>query len=589
MPASQAPLLFAVLLAACMAGEPARAADEGRFIRYRVEIDAPRELKGLIEERLPLLRWRSDAQMTDELLERLVSEAREQIAEAAATRGYFDARVEAEIAGNAAPAATERVVRIGIVPGRAARVAEVSLAFEGPVLEDTEATPLLERIRRAWRLRTGARFSQDEWNDAKRDAVDGLAGWRYASARVAASRASIDPGSGTARLSIEIDSGPAFRYGLPVVSGLGRYPVALVEGLNPAPAGTLHTREALSLYERRLMATGYFASAQASVVDDRARADRAPIEVRLVEARAQQAEAGLSFNTDAGPRVEGRYRNMNLFERARRLNTSLQLDRRLRQARADLDLPPRSGGRWPSVFTQALDRRIQNERNVELSAGTAWNWGLGEMPSAAYASAHAERQTIGSLPGEDRNAIFFGYRTGWRNTDRWDSPRRGVIVDLDAGGAPAALATRGFVRALVGTQFFLPVGADDLLLRARAGLVHAAARQGIPTSFLFRTGGDRTVRGYAFESLGLRQGDAVLGARRMAVASAEYTHWIGESWGLAGFVDAGNAWDGGAFRPAVGAGLGARVKTPIGPVRADLAYGFEEKAIRIHFSVGFGF
>ena len=117
----------------------------------------------------------------------------------------------------------------------------------------------------------------------------------------------------------------------------------------------------------------------------------------------------------------------------------------------------------------------------------------------------------------------------------------------------------------------------------------ADQRSGIPSSFMFRTGGDNTVRGYAFESLGVGLGNAVVGGRYMAVGSAEYIQWLAESWGAAVFVAAGNAWDSGRFEPAIGAGFGGRFRTPIGPVRADLAYGEQTRTWRVHFSVGFTF
>ena len=98
------------------------------------------------------------------------------------------------------------------------------------------------------------------------------------------------------------------------------------------------------------------------------------------------------------------------------------------------------------------------------------------------------------------------------------------------------------------------------------------------------------MRGYAFESIGVEQDGAIVGGRRLLVGSAEYTHWIGEGWGVAGFVDSGNAWDSGASTispPATASAL--RVRTPIGPIRADLAYGALNSDWRMHFSVGYGF
>src|SRR5207248_4766121 len=124
------------------------------------------------------------------------------------------------------------------------------------------------------------------------------------------------------------------------------------------------------------------------------------------------------------------------------------------------------------------------------------------------------------------------------------SPRSGYMAMFELGGAPSALATQNFLRGIVSGSFFIPVGRrDDLLLRGQAGRVIAENRQGIPSTFLFRTGGDQTVRGYAFESLGVHQGQAIVGGRHLFVASTEYTHWVSDNWGVAGFVDAGQAWD----------------------------------------------
>jgi translocation and assembly module TamA len=126
--------------------------------------------------------------------------------------------------------------------------------------------------------------------------------------------------------------------------------------------------------------------------------------------------------------------------------------------------------------------------------------------------------------------------------------------------------------------------------RAEAGAVIAGDRADIPSELLFRPGGDTTVRGYAFESLGLKRGDAILPVRYYTVASIEVTRWINDSLGIATFVDVGNAFDEIAdFHLAQGYGIGARVRTPIGPFRLDVAYGEQSRQVRLHFSVGIAF
>lgn len=554
-------------------------------IEYRVRIEAPRELAGMLREGLALERWQGDPQMTEALLERLTLEARENVREAVATRGYFSARVSSTIDRSTKP----WTVVLRVEPGAPARVAGAEISFSGPATADPEASGLLERIRRDWKLPAGARFTQDAWDDAKRNAVRTLAGWRYAAAEVADSRALIDPRAGEARLSVQIASGPAFRYGPLQVRGTQRYPESMVARLSPVRAGATYDREELRLYERRLLGTGYFLSAQAGILTEPQSADAAPVRVAVIEGNSQNVETGLSFNTDVGPRVETRYRNMDIFDSAWRFKSELQLDSRIQQGRLDLDAPPYAGGQWENGFAQARRSTIQHETTTELAGGVAHNWGLGGAPSALYVSGHLEEQRVSGLLTDHRHAVFSGYRTQWRDTDSWESPRRGYIVELSAGGAPAVLASQQFTRGTARVALFVPLGSDDFLLRAQVGAVIAPTTLGIPSSFLFRTGGDQTIRGYAFESLGVRRGDAVLGARYLAVGSAEYIHWFGESWGLAAFADGGNAWDGGRFEPVLGYGTGVRFRTPIGPVRGDVAYGAAERQWRLHFSVGLTF
>ena len=107
---------------------------------------------------------------------------------------------------------------------------------------------------------------------------------------------------------------------------------------------------------------------------------------------------------------------------------------------------------------------------------------------------------------------------------------------------------------------------------------------------MFRTGGDTTVRGYAFDSLGVTAGQATVPGRYFIATSIEATRWINATWGIATFIDAGNAFDDARdFRLDLGYGVGARVRTPIGPFRFDIAYGQESRQVRVHFSVGLAF
>jgi translocation and assembly module TamA len=313
--------------------------------------------------------------------------------------------------------------------------------------------------------------------------------------------------------------------------------------------------------------------------------------VAVIEANTQHVEAGVGYSTDAGLRLELRYSDQDVLDSAWRFRSSLRLDEKIRNLQADVDSPPRPGGRWNSFFARARETDIQNETISEVAAGVSHNWGAEVAPSALILSAHVEEQRLAGVRVDGRHAVYGGFRRSFRDTDDFVAPRSGYLAMLEVGGAPQKMASRAFLRGIVSGSWFIPNGRrGDILLRAQAGRVLADSREGIPATFLFRTGGDQTVRGYAFESLGVQQGTAIVGGRRLVVMSAEYTHWFSESWGIAGFVDAGDAWDGGSeLEAAVGVGLGARFRTPIGPIRADLAYGERTAQLRLHFSVGYTF
>jgi translocation and assembly module TamA len=570
--------------AAALLAAPAWA-QEGE-VKYHVEIEGPGELRDLLREGLQIERWRTDAQMTPELLRRLADEAVAESTQAAAALGYFSARVSYQLDRDSTP---WRIL-LQVDSGERTHVAAVEVAFTGPAADDAEAAALIARVRREWLLRPGMPFTQAAWDEAKRDAARKLASWRYAAARVAASRADVDPQARSARLSVTLDSGPPFRIGALEVRGNKRYPARLIESLNPTRPGDTYEREQLALYVQRLMQSGYFASARADVAADPAQAGGAPLHATVIEGSTQQVETGLSYNTDAGVRLELTHRNVDIFDSAWRWRNQFRVDQETQEARVDLDGPPRSGGTWLGSFASAKHTTVQNEENSTFSTGVSHNWPGHGSPSSVLVSATFEEQKLPDTAPDHRHAVFFGFRRGFRHTDDLILPRRGYFGNVTAGGAPQALATQRFGRFTGAATLLFPLGRnDDLVLRGEGGIVVADTRQGIPSPFLFRTGGDQTVRGYAFESLGVKVGDAVTGGRYLAIGSAEVTHWMSDAWGLAAFVDAGNAWDGDHYDPVLGTGVGARFRTPIGPVRVDVAYGEEVKSWRLHFSVGFVF
>jgi translocation and assembly module TamA len=483
-------------------------------------------------------------------------------------------------------------VRIKVDSGPRTQVADVQLRFEGEIERNTPVDlEQMAKARARWSLRRGSPFRQADWETAKRDALAALRSGRYASAAITSSEARIDPEKRTAVLEVAFDSGPVFHVGEIRVSGLKRYPRAAVANLNPLEPGEVYDEERLLLYQRRLLETGYFSTVQMAVDPDRSHAQAAPLIVSVIEAPSQRIETGLMYSTDVRERVTLDYTNRDVLDAGYRFRSILQADTRAQSLDLSLDTPPHPGGTWNTYSTRLRRTDVQGEQTREVVVGAAHNWGPWSTPSQVLISAHLEEKDIAGSASESVHAVYLGYRNAFRHTDHLVLPRKGVLGTLELGGGLPGLSTRQFLRGVARATYLWPLGEkDDLTLHGEAGIVAAQSRFGIPSSFLFRTGGDRTVRGYAFESLGVAQGSAIVGGRYLLVGSAEYTHWLSADWGAAVFADAGNAFDNlGTVKLARGYGVGARWRSPVGPFRADVAYGELTKHVRLHFSVGFTF
>ncbi len=102
----------------------------------------------------------------------------------------------------------------------------------------------------------------------------------------------------------------------------------------------------------------------------------------------------------------------------------------------------------------------------------------------------------------------------------------------------------------------------------------------------FFLGGAESLRGYPEDRFW---------GENVALVSVEYRAPVAQNLVGVLFVDVGDAWGGrygtikdftqhSGFKPQVGAGIGIRVRTPIGPLRLD--YGFGSEGGRTHFSIG---
>jgi translocation and assembly module TamA len=180
-----------------------------------------------------------------------------------------------------------------------------------------------------------------------------------------------------------------------------------------------------------------------------------------------------------------------------------------------------------------------------------------------------------------------------RDVDDLVFPRSGNLVTLSAGFAvKQVLSEQTFARLYASGRQYFPIGKSDLvLLRLEMGGVFTSgSTSGVPASLLFRAGGANSVRGYSYNSIGNNVSGSVLPTKYMVTGSGEYQHWFLRDWGAAVFYDVGTATDTWSERRFYsGVGVGARWRSPVGPVNLDVAYGIQNHSWRPYLTLGIAF
>lgn len=563
--------------------------DTASAAAYVIDIEGAGDLRSLLDDNLELARHRSDKDISEDEILRLAGAAPNQIRSLLMTEGYFSPTITHELDRNATP----WIARFHITPGPATTIESVDIAFTGPIASGPNADEKrMAQMRRRWSLRKGETFRQKDWDEAKSGLLKSLLIRDYPAAAITHSEARIDPASNRAQLSVTVDSGPAFTFGEVQIEGLKRYPRSMIDDLNPIRPGEPYSQEKLNELQARVQDTGYFRSAFATVDVDAAHPARVPVRLDLVENERKRVSLGLGFSTDVGPREQIKYLDRNFLGRNWRLDSALKIDRETRNIGADVTLPPLTN-KWRPGFGSHYEYTDTegeiNDKTVTAARLTSPNkndekvWAL---------SLYTDHQRIGDDFENNRKALVGSFTYTRRRVDNLITPSRGYVASIDLGAGPAGLVNEKSLARVVGRVTYLSPYYKrwQTVLRAQVGQVFGADRDTVPADLLFRTGGDQTVRGYGYNTLGVEQDGAIVGGTVTAVVSAELVYRITPQWGAAIFTDAGNAADSWrSFHFAQGSGVGARWRSPIGPVNLDLAYGHDTGKIRLHFSIGYGF
>lgn len=568
-----------------------------------VVVNAPGPLKALLERHLDLSRLarltRGDA-VTDSELQRLVEAAPAQVRDLLKTEGYFKPEVQVQRTPPTAIGQPETVT-VSVTPGPQARIARVTIDAEGALhaaesAGDSRARGVLADLRGNWALPPGSAFRNAAWGDAKLAALARLRSAGYAAAVWSGTSAEVDNDANLVRLFLVVDSGPLFRSGIIQVDGLERQDEATVQGLAGFPRGTPVTEALLLDYQERLQKAGLFESVTVTLDANPERADAAIVQVQLREQPAQVYTVGVGFSANNGPRASLEHLYRRVFGYAVSSTNKFELGR-VRQAwTGEVSTHPgERSTRW--LVGGAIERQVSDDDVVlsqRLRLGRAQE--TRQLEQLVFAEVERGRRST-DVSDTSTFALSGNYHVVLRRLDSALLPTEGYTLSLQGGvGRSHGNASRSgwFQRAYGRLTYYRPLGQNWYgQARLEAGQVFLPTGVAAPDSQLFRAGGDDSVRGYAYRTLGPETNGVVGSGPVLLTGSIEVARPFVASmpslWGAL-FIDAGRAGSSfGGLKPAIGYGAGVRWRSPVGPLRLDVAWGQEVAKLRLHFSVGIAF
>lgn len=579
--------------------------------RWTLDIQAPDALKELLSDYLDLARLQRETlngkplDITRAELRRLVASIPDQAQALLDAEGYFAAQVrvvveEPDAAAAAAASAPQRV-RVLVTPGARATVRDTRFFFEGALDqllqdEDPATVALRDRIQAAWGLAPGATFTQGAWASSKNSTLAQLRADGFPLATWSGTSATVDASQPSVRLLLVADSGPLFHFGEVDVRGLGYHGMGAVLNVAPFKPGERYQERLLLDWQERLQKLNLFENIFVSADPDPATPGVAPVRVSLRELPLQTATLGVGISSDTGPRatVEHLHRNPMALDWLAR--TKAQWGSKESSLQLDLSSHPWPGRRRGLVsgeWSRTLDSfdsltvsqrvrvgRLREGERLERTTYVEWL-----------------RSSVDDRAGDrlsDATALSLTSQWIVRRVDNQILPTQGytALAQVTGGRSYSALQDTGwFGRWYSRVNAYQPLGSDwHLSARAELGHVLAADEVSVPDTLLFRAGGDESVRGYAFRSLGVPVDGAVIGGRSLYTASVELAHplpRLPKSFLGAVFVDVGDVANRFSDLSAnTGYGLGLRWRSPVGALRLDMAYGSQVQSWRLHFSVG---
>jgi translocation and assembly module TamA len=419
----------------------------------------------------------------------------------------------------------------------------------------------------------------------------------YALAKIDAPVVRVDDQARVLDVTYPVDTGLRVRIGKVTITGLKDVREQFVHEALDVQPGDLYQTSKIERARSDLSDLGVFRGIAVRAADHLDSDGHIPLTFDVDERPLHTVAFTAAYSTDLGASVSVSWSHRNLFGDAEQLN--------LKGGITGLggDATPSAGYNVAAQYIEPLF--LERHQLLELDLA-AIKQDLDAYDQKAFtASAYVKRRisdlwggSVGVVGGPDQITqegvtrdypliaapVSATYDSTQQTNPLYDPVRGGrallQVTPTHAFGSHsstfAILQASGSIYFDVSYWLHEQPGLSVLASRGVVGTIQGATQLDLPPDQRLYAGGSGTVRGFAYQSIGPQFPDGKpVGATSVDAGTIEFRQRFLEDYGVAVFVDAGQASANSApFTGTleVGAGLGGRYYTSIGPVRLDVAF-----------------
>ncbi|WP_125931852.1 autotransporter assembly complex protein TamA [Thiosocius teredinicola] len=498
--------------------------------------------------------------------------------------GYYRATIDKDL-DTADPKCWHAKVAVEL--GERVTVRKRSVAVQGEAKDDPAMKALLADLP----LAKGAPLNHGEY-EAIKDRLRALASQRgYFDFAFSRQQLRVYPDDAAAEIDLVADSGPRYRFG---EIRIGEQPLdrQFIDKLTQVREGEPYNARQLTALDRSLNDAGYFQRVEVRALFDEKRDGAVPIEIVFDPQKRHAWRFGVGYATDTGPRGTVRYDNRYVNDVGHQFKSELRLSPVESGLTADYTVP----GEKPLLETYSFGARLLHEETETADSDSITLFARQQLKTCKWKQTRfLEWMYEDSTVGDDNTSSYLlmpGISFERLEADDPLRTYRGYRIFFETRAAHEnLLSSASFVQLRADLKGIYRFGdAGRLTSRIEIGATIGDSIDNLPASLRFFAGGDNSVRGYEYESLGPVNDDGdVIGGRHLLTGSIEYEHPVfEEDWWVAAFIDAGNAFNSDEIDPKVGYGIGVRWYSPVGRLRVDLAFPDDTSEDDWRFHIGLG-